>query len=213
MPSYILRYFPIIARAEPAKALLTLAGVKWEFESPSWPSAKSEQPVGKLPVLIEISDNGSKLFVLSESLAIEEYLATKYGLYYKSQNPRLVAQQHELRSQMNELIEIVALVKYGCPDTGALLLPEFREHGQVVIKFHERALKKNGSNGHYFGNKTTYVDVAVFAVVHSLRNCFAKILDSDIDIFSTESAPEINRLMRTVAEDPALATYIYSLEH
>ncbi|KAJ2386045.1 hypothetical protein GGI23_006582, partial [Coemansia sp. RSA 2559] len=82
MPSYTLRYFPVSARAETAKVLLTLSGADWKLEAPAWPQDKDAQPVGKLPVLIESSDSGDKPFVLGESLAIEQYLATKGGFYF-----------------------------------------------------------------------------------------------------------------------------------
>ncbi|KAJ1784964.1 hypothetical protein LPJ59_006248, partial [Coemansia sp. RSA 2399] len=103
MVSYVLRYFPIAARAETAKALLTLSGADWKLEAPAWPQEQSAQPVGRLPVLIESNDSSDEPFVLGESSAIEQYLAAKHGLYFKPGDLKAVARQNELRSHLKDL--------------------------------------------------------------------------------------------------------------
>ncbi|KAI8317880.1 hypothetical protein GQ54DRAFT_281323, partial [Martensiomyces pterosporus] len=155
--SYTLRYFPIRTRAETCRALLSYSGAPWENVHPEWPAEKHNQPFGKMPVLIERSEDGSE-FVLSDSVAIEKYLATKYGLAVTG-DARAVAHQDELRNQLRDIYELIVLYMFGHEDVRPDIMDKFNTLAKALVRFHEEFLKKNGSNGHYFGKKTTYVDI------------------------------------------------------
>ncbi|KAJ2621472.1 hypothetical protein GGI26_004051 [Coemansia sp. RSA 1358] len=209
-PFYTLRYFPVPARADTCKALLALSGVEWKLESPAWPKGKDSQPVGKMPVLIEAysGDNATAPFVLGESYAIEEYIATKYNLFYQPDDLQMMARQRELRSQMVELYEYVSDIMHGPEASRAGLLEKYKVAGRYIVRFHEKVLRENGSNGHYFGDKTTFADVAALASVFGLQHTFADLDPSMIDFISEDNAPEINNLVNTLSKDPALASYV-----
>ncbi|KAJ2400944.1 hypothetical protein GGI23_001715 [Coemansia sp. RSA 2559] len=208
MPSYTLRYFPVNARAETAKVLLTLSGADWKLEAPAWPQDKDAQPVGKLPVLIESSDSGDEPFVLGESLAIEQYLATKGGFYFKSDDLKTVTRQNELRSHLKDLYDLATQIKFAAnEETKAGLRDKFKSGAGYVTKLHEKVLKENGSNGHYFGSTITYVDAALFANMFVLRSAFVGLAPELLEFFSEENAPELNKVYKNVLANPSLASY------
>ncbi|KAJ2331957.1 hypothetical protein GGH91_006287, partial [Coemansia sp. RSA 2671] len=93
--SFTLRYFNTAGLAETIRLLLTAANVDWTEEHPEWPAEKSNQPFGRLPVLIQKSDDGEADFVISESVTIERYLARTYG--FLPADPRKAALQEQIR--------------------------------------------------------------------------------------------------------------------
>ncbi|KAJ2400945.1 hypothetical protein GGI23_001716 [Coemansia sp. RSA 2559] len=208
MVSYTLRYFPIAARAETTKALLTLSGADWKLETPAWPQEQSAQPVGKLPVLIESSDSGNEPFVLGESSAIEQYLAAKHRFYFKSDDLKAVAHQNELRSHLKDLYELRSQIKFAANEEARdVLKNKFKSSATFITKLHERLLKENGSNGHYFGSAITYVDVALFSTLVALRSPTYEMPPELLELLSEENAPEINKVYKNVLANPSLASY------
>ncbi|KAI9499932.1 hypothetical protein GGI25_003263 [Coemansia spiralis] len=209
MSSYILRYFPIPARAETCKALLALSGASWKLETPAWPQDKGAQPVGKIPVLIEAPDNSeAEPFVLGESRAIEEYIAAKYGLFYKPDDLQIMARQRELRSHITDMYETSAQIRFSNEATKPALVEKFKNISNYIIKFHEDALARNGSNGHYFGDKTTFVDVAMFASILALRSVFSTAAPDLLEIFSRENAPGISKVIDTLSAEPVFSPFL-----
>ncbi|KAI8319275.1 hypothetical protein GQ54DRAFT_265586, partial [Martensiomyces pterosporus] len=197
-------------RAETCRALLSYSGAPWENVHPAWPSEKLNQPFGKMPVLIERSEDGSE-FVLSDSVAIEKYLATKYGLAVTG-DARAVAHQDELRNQIRDIYELIVLYKFGHEDVRPGIMDKFNTLAKALVRFHEEFLKKNGSNGHYFGSRTTYVDIAVYANVAVLRDAGVTFMPGAADLFTEENAPEISKVLKAVEADPAMTSYVASLQ-
>ncbi|KAJ1663799.1 hypothetical protein IW140_004496 [Coemansia sp. RSA 1813] len=210
MPSYTLRYFDIPARAEPAKVILLLSGADWKYEPPKWPQDKDAQPVGKLPVLIESPTNDSDAdpFVLSETAAIEYYLATTLGFIYQPKDPKIVAHQLELRSHIADMYEAFVHIKYSIKETAHKNREAFKSTAGYLVRLHEKALKENGSNGHYFGSTTSLVDIHLFASITTMRTKFSDFDSDMLELLSEENAPEINKVIGTVASEPALAAYV-----
>ncbi|OMJ13515.1 putative glutathione S-transferase 6, partial [Smittium culicis] len=97
-----LLYFPIPARALTSQLMLSLAGADWKNSAPEWPKEKNNMPYGRLPVLIETEKDGSE-FVLAESRAIEEYLATRFGFLPTGIKNLAVSSQYV--NQMFDVIE------------------------------------------------------------------------------------------------------------
>ncbi|KAJ2230608.1 hypothetical protein H4R99_003589 [Coemansia sp. RSA 1722] len=212
MSSFVLRYFPVRARAETIKTLLSYANADWVQETPAWPQEKSDQPVGKLPVLIETLPDGSQ-FTLCESLAIELYLVKQFGLS-ASETPQMEARQMELRSQIKDIYELTVLYKFAPTDeVRKNVMEKFVGLAKSIIQYHETVLKENGSNGHYFGDKVTYVDLAVFASNCALKASMKDVMPEALEIFSKENAPEMTKVINNLKADPKMSAYIATLEN
>ncbi len=79
MPEYKLYYFPLLARAEPVRLLLSHAKADWEdvtIPSSEWPKHKPSMPEGQLPVL-ELKD-GTKI---GQSNTILRLVGRELGYY------------------------------------------------------------------------------------------------------------------------------------
>ncbi|KAJ2519498.1 hypothetical protein GGI11_002555 [Coemansia sp. RSA 2049] len=211
--SFTLRYFPVAARAETCKALLFFIGAEWVLEAPEWPREKGAQRVGKLPVLIEHSASDTKeSFVLGDSRAIEEYLATKYSLYYQPDDAQLMARQRELRAHMHDIYELSAMIIHAPELARPFFISKYLALARCVVDTHERVLKENGSNGHYFGNSTTYLDIAALAGLLTFRKTFIHLVPELLVPLDKTNAPEINNAVEILSKDPAFASYISALE-
>ncbi|KAJ1790314.1 hypothetical protein LPJ59_005189 [Coemansia sp. RSA 2399] len=209
MSSYTLRYFNLVARGEAAKIMLLMSGADWKQEAPEWPQEKSAQPVGKLPVLVESPADGSEPLVLTETTAIEYYLAAKNGYIYQPDNITLVARQLELRSHIVDLCDAFINWWFGTEVTKPKLRELFKTTAEYLVKHHEKVLEESDSNGdHYFGSTTTLVDVALFAYITVLRTKFAGVDAEILEILGEKNAPRINKVINAVAAEPALAAYV-----
>ncbi|KAJ2037250.1 hypothetical protein H4S03_003087 [Coemansia sp. S3946] len=211
MSTYTLRHFQAPGRAEPCKAILEYTGAKWTLESPQWPQEKINQPVGKLPVLVETNKDGTR-FILSDSLAIEQYLVCKHNLCVPEQDRQMVARQTELRNQLNDLFQMTQLiVNITEPTTRTNFIQRFMTLAKDVVTYQEKWLKENGSTGHYFGNKTTYIDLALLGTLCAIR-CTLKGMPEMLEPFNKKNAPLMNNVMTTMEKDVKLAEYMDSCE-
>ncbi|KAJ2887792.1 transferase activity protein, partial [Coemansia aciculifera] len=182
-------------------------GAKWVLETPQWPQEKVNQPVGKLPVLVETNKDGTR-FVLSDSLAIEQYLVCKHNLCVPEQDRQLVARQTELRNQLNDLFQLTQLIVHVTePSTRTMFVQKFMTMAKDVVTYHEKCIKENGSNGHYFGNKTTYVDLAWVGTMHAIR-VNLKSMPEMLEPFNKKNAPQMNTILVTLEKEPKLAEYM-----
>ncbi|WP_437957878.1 glutathione S-transferase family protein [Sorangium sp. So ce119] len=106
-----LTYFPVRGRMEPARLMLELVGARYEletipFELWSGPEGKArmlrQTPFGQLPVL----QDGD--FVLSQSQAINRYVARKLNLYGATLAES--ARVDEVTETANDLLHDIGLV-------------------------------------------------------------------------------------------------------
>ncbi|KAJ1851531.1 hypothetical protein LPJ73_003021 [Coemansia sp. RSA 2703] len=206
--TFVLRNHAPPARAETIEALFAYAKVNWKLEVPSWPQEQANQPSGKLPVLVESNTSGTK-FVLSETLAIESYLAKKFNLTV-SDSPEMVARQVELRTQINDIYELALMHKIGSTEERKVVMEKFVGAARAIVRYHEKVLQANGSNGHYFGDRVTYMDIVVFAFFCILNSQIAADMPQALDFFSEHSAPLLNKVYTTTAKEPALADFVSS---
>lgn len=209
MMSYTLRYFPIRARAEVIRLLLLASGAKFTDMMPDWPVEKDKQPMGQLPVLVETTEDGSE-FVLSDSIAIEKYLAGKAGLLVQT-GLRDKAREDQLRSQIEDVYSLALAYKYGLEAARESVADKYKRTAAAFVNYHENVLAENGSNGHYFGDKTTYVDICLFAYISIMRQPDDKAMPGVADPFSESNAPGLNKVIQTVQKDPIAAAYVASL--
>ncbi|ORX71213.1 hypothetical protein DL89DRAFT_266232 [Linderina pennispora] len=200
--TYILRYFDIVGIAETARLMLILSGANWIEENPEWPAAKDQQPMRRLPVLIEKNPAGEVVLELTESHVIERYLARKFG--FISAEPAAAARHEQLRDQM---VDIQFSPVYAIESEGAAreyFLNKYSSLSECLIKFHTKVLQANGSNGHYFGDKTSYVDLALYAFVSFLRTLAEDKGMQFAEVFDPENVPEFAKVVDTVRAEPAL---------
>ncbi|KAJ1645544.1 hypothetical protein J3B02_000016 [Coemansia erecta] len=209
MSTFTLRYHAPPARVETIEAIFCYAGVDWKLEVPEWPEEQASQPAGKLPVLVETTAGGNT-FVLGEIMAIEAYQANIFGLYCSSK-PEMMARQVELRIQLNNLYELMAMYKMGNDTERKVVLPKFISTADAIVRYHEKVLEANGSNGHYFGDRTTYIDIILVAFFCAF-NCVAAVMPQANEIFSLSKAPLMNKVFKTVSEDAKLSKFIATFD-
>ncbi|OMJ12900.1 hypothetical protein AYI70_g1274 [Smittium culicis] len=183
-------------------------------------------PYGRLPVLIEKSD-GSE-FVLSESRAIEEYLAGKFGYLPTGSKDHAVCTQYVC--QIYEIIEAVCeLANYiiitsftlgpqidgltkspdQCADRNqfyiAQRIADMRNSAISIsdhfLAKHEQILSKSKS-GFYFGDYITYPDILLFAALEFLKS---RNVSSSFD---RTKYPNVMNLIDKVGSDKAVADII-----
>ncbi|KAG0000358.1 hypothetical protein BGZ80_000360 [Entomortierella chlamydospora] len=161
--TYVVKYMNLMGRAGIIRVLLHLAEAKYtnEFIPIEQVSGdKSALPFGHVPVLIEHRADGTTL-ELGEALAIEQYLAEKFGLL--GSNPQEAAIYRSVA--LNIYLELYQYcfasatpIQEQIADKNSEFmmkaLPQF-------IKCHESWLNKNGNNGHYFGSKLSYPDLVL----------------------------------------------------
>ncbi|RDA94637.1 hypothetical protein CP533_2494 [Ophiocordyceps camponoti-saundersi (nom. inval.)] len=208
---YVLRYFPIRWRAEGARFLLLAKGEAFKEEAPSWPADRDHQPLSQLPVLVERNPVDGSEFVLSDSVAIERYLAARAGLLVDS-GLRDSAREMQLRMQIEDVNIVLAGYKYG-PEAGReMALDKYRRLADSFVGYHEELLKKNGSNGHYFGNSTTYSDISLYLLLVLVRSPNDGLPPGREDPFSPQRAPAINQVYHAVRGDALAKPYVAWLE-
>ncbi|PVU94292.1 hypothetical protein BB561_002642 [Smittium simulii] len=161
MPSYEIYYFPMPGRAFPTRCMLTLANVSYKNIIPNWPSDKPKMPYGRLPVLKEISEDGSE-FTLSESIVIDRYIAQKYGFLPKDEKKRATVEQYI--AQICDPIEAYADFAYiiKTEDSKKKLI----EVLTYFIEKHELILSQNPA-GYYYGDSITLPDIYLYSIFNA----------------------------------------------
>ncbi|KAF9211533.1 hypothetical protein BGZ59_007943 [Podila verticillata] len=188
--TYVVKYLTVLGRACNARIMLHLSGAKYtnEFVTNEQVAAdRAAFPFGKVPVLVVNRPDGTS-FEFGESIAIEHYLAEKLGFLSSNLDEATVMKSvafniyFELYSHcFAGKIPIQEAVADPASEFNTKALPEF-------ITCHERWLNKNGNNGHYFGDKLTYPDIALVSWV--------RIMDG-LGVTMKETSP-IKKLEQTV---------------
>ncbi|OMJ14743.1 Glutathione S-transferase 4 [Smittium culicis] len=222
-----LLYFPIKGRALTSQLLLSLADADWKNSVPEWPKDKETMPYGRLPVLIETEQDGSE-FVLTESRAIEEYLAARFGFLPAGIKNLAVSCQYI--NQIFDIVEaFVNIVSFknktsltlGADIDGLTKTPdECKDRDQFYISQHIVSMNKvlsdsvkyflqkhdqilaKSKSGYYFGDSITYVDLTLYSIYFGLKcqNLAAE--------FDSQNYPHINKLIQLVSSNPTIATVI-----
>ncbi|KAF9946686.1 hypothetical protein BGZ72_000125 [Mortierella alpina] len=193
--TYVVKYMNLMGRAGVIRAILHLAGAKYtnEFVTMDQVAAnRAAYPFGHVPVLIEHCADGTT-FELGESMAIEHYLANKFGLL--GSTPKQVAVCESIAYNISQelyphcfggTIPFQQAVHDPKSDFNTKTLPQF-------TACHERWLNKNGNNGHYFGDQLTYPDLVLLNWVRLLETMGVRF---------AETSP-IKKLERVLKEMPA----------
>ncbi|PVV03668.1 hypothetical protein BB560_001846 [Smittium megazygosporum] len=191
---YIVEYFQADALAWTARAILSLAGVEYENKFPEWPAHSPKTPFGRMPVLTEISPDGSK-FVLAESCAIELYLAEKYGFLPKDIKEKATAMQYYF--QFVDIFETFGNhTFYYKTETSR---ERFLDRVKTFIERHEPILE-NSKSGHYCGDSLTLPDI----LLYFLHKSVIELDDQSLNLFATQQTPAISKLVAMVGEYPGI---------
>ncbi|GMT35435.1 hypothetical protein PFISCL1PPCAC_26732 [Pristionchus fissidentatus] len=159
--TYKLVYFNLMGRAEPIRLIFAQAGVAFEdqrIDRAEWVAMKSQMPYGQLPVL-EIN-GGQKL---SQSRAIERYLAKKFDLAGKDEWEQ--AKVDEMVMGVEDLL--VKLQPWFNEKSEAKKIEIFRTLvDEEIVPFltrYEKFLDANGT-GFFVGDKITLADLSLFHI-------------------------------------------------
>lgn len=205
--TYTLRYFPLIGLAEISRLLLTASKVQWEEEHPEWPQEKEAQPFGRLPVLIEKHADGSPDFVISESPTIERYLAHTYG--FLPADWKQAARQEQYRDQMYDAFAAYVAQIHAKPEKKQELRDHYVGLLERMVRVHSKAICENGNNGHYFGDKLTYIDLVAYGFIKMFSiGHLDKYEEGTRALFKSKISPEFIKLVEVVEADPLLAEYV-----
>ncbi|KAG0251407.1 hypothetical protein BG011_007625 [Mortierella polycephala] len=161
--TYVVKYMNLMGRAGLIRVILHLCGANYknEFVTLDQIAAnRADYPFGHVPVLIETRADGTT-FELAEAIAIEQYLADKFGLL--GSNPQEAALYRSVA--LNIYLELFThCFSTILPIQEAIKDPKSAFNTQVLPQFiatHERWLNKNGNNGHYFGDRLTLPDLVL----------------------------------------------------
>ncbi|KAF9119120.1 hypothetical protein BGW39_000555 [Mortierella sp. 14UC] len=174
--TFVVKYMNLMGRAGVVRVLLHLSGQEYTNEFIALDSVANDRtlyPFGHVPVLIETFPDGST-FELAETLAIEQYLAEKFGLL--GTTPQEIATRRSVA--LNIYLELYApcfssttpiqqLIADPTSEFLSKTLPQF-------IATHERWLLKNGNNGYYFGDKLSYPDLVLLNWIRVLEGLGVK---------------------------------------
>ncbi|KAF9182568.1 hypothetical protein BGZ51_003218 [Haplosporangium sp. Z 767] len=169
--TYVVKYMNLMGRAGLVRVILHLCGADYknEFVTMDQVAAnKNDYPFGHVPVLVETRADGTT-FELAETIAIEQYLAEKFGLL--GSNPQEAALYRSVA--LNIYLELFTHFLSKTPTIQeAIKDPQSVFNTQALPQFiatHERWLNKNGNNGHYFGDQLTLPDLVLLNWVRVLE--------------------------------------------
>ncbi|KAF9204312.1 hypothetical protein BGZ49_005437 [Haplosporangium sp. Z 27] len=204
---YTLLYFPFHGYSVAIRAILAMYAEKYSFAHPEdWPSLKASTPFGHLPILYETSVNGETL-ELAEINVIETYLGRKFDIVGSND-----WEEQLIRSYFNStqalFDKLVVTVLRAPKELQAQMLQLFVEK-QIPewALFHERALKNNGSNGHYVGDKVSLADIKTAVVLDRMMQV------SGDKFISREKTPAIMTLYDLIDQNPKYAAWKASDEY
>ncbi|KAJ2686141.1 hypothetical protein IWW39_003833 [Coemansia spiralis] len=208
--SFTLRYFNAAGIAETTRLLLTAANVEWADEHPEWPAEKSNQPFGRLPVLIQKSAANETDLVISESVTIERYLARTYG--FLPADPRKAALQEQIRDRLTDISIAFDVQRLASDDKKEESVDKLKDLLKRQIEASSKALRDNGNNGHFFGSELTYVDIATYAFFKRMIISVRDAQESISDLVKASLTPELRKLIAVVEANPRLAAQVDKAE-
>ncbi|KAF9363745.1 hypothetical protein BGX34_003393 [Mortierella sp. NVP85] len=199
-----LLYLPFHGLAGCIRTTLILSNQPYKFTTlgfPEWMAQKQSTPFGHVPVLREETTCG-KILELAEISTIEQFLANRTGLLGKDFWEENLVKMY-LSSTHALITFLIHNVVQSPKEDRPTFLERFRKSNLPEwIKFHEKHLQANGSNGHYVGNQLSIADIKTASVIeHLVRLC-----GDDIQI-SEELTPAIMAVKTNLEKNPAYAEW------
>ncbi|KAK3846942.1 MAG: hypothetical protein J3R72DRAFT_208352 [Linnemannia gamsii] len=162
---------------------------------------KAKTPFGCLPVLYIIK--GDKQAVISETHAIENYLAKQFGLMGDNEYEEAIIRSFHC-SSASLFAVFSGSVVWNLPEVRDKTLEAFKKQLTHWAQNHERHLMGNGNNGHYM----SLADIRTANLInHFSLQPWSKELTEIIS-----QAPALMKLKETVENDPRLHHWKFSDE-
>eukprot|EP00882_Tetradesmus_deserticola_P010475 GHRQ01011064.1.p1 GENE.GHRQ01011064.1~~GHRQ01011064.1.p1 ORF type:complete len:234 (+),score=87.78 GHRQ01011064.1:251-952(+) len=206
-----LHYFGVPGRAEAARLLLTLGGVKYvdkRFTFAEWPSIKPGMPFHQAPVL-ELQDGR----MLAQTAAIDRYCAAITGVL--PSDPLVLADIDQAYFFLEEVVQPLPPVMALEQSPGAtaeekskayeeLLQPDgpFKQRLGLLDKWLAKRWAA-GSGQFLAGQLLSHADLALFSTLSALRSGWVPGLPRDI----LSAYPALAAFRSAVAAVPAVAAY------
>ncbi|XP_071954238.1 glutathione S-transferase 1-like [Antedon mediterranea] len=160
MSEYTLVYFNGRGRAETARILFEVAGVKYvdkRIPRENWPAMKADTPLGKLPYL------EAKGMKLPQSSAINRFLANEFGMFGKDKIEK--ATIDAITECLRDLEGPIIKFFYEKDETKKVELKKelCDEKIPLILKAIEKQLcKNNEGNGWFVGESISLADIDFF---------------------------------------------------
>ncbi|KAF9160579.1 hypothetical protein DFQ27_006535 [Actinomortierella ambigua] len=203
-PKYQIHYFGVHGVVAVSRAMLCIAGADWSQRSEtfdSWPAVKASTPFGTLPIMNVTSESG-EVTVIPESMAIERYLAKKFDMVGSTEAEQI---QVDVALSLNNSLSTywIQRVMYAAPEATAKAFDELKTSKLPTwIASCEKVLAKNGSNGHFVGDKITVADISASALMDALLP--AEGVDA---VLNEKTAPNLFAVKRKVDGHPKYLAY------
>lgn len=196
-PKLKLTYFDLPARGEVTRLLLHYGNVEFEDFRAKSPDFRELRDSGALPFqqlpIFQIDDK-----VLAQSEAIERWAANYVGLL--PQDPLHLAEMDMTICALREVLDLLLDIKYHSKDEEQKqeFTKKFLEN--IIPKFFGGIEKYAGST-FLHGDKPTYADIALFAIVET-------ILRQTLDNVDLSAYPKLLNSIEKVGKLPTLAEYL-----
>ncbi|KAJ3111473.1 hypothetical protein HDU96_005678 [Phlyctochytrium bullatum] len=215
--TFKLQYFGIRGLSELIRMLLSASGCEWTEESPEWPAAKSLMPFGQMPLLIEYEDD-VEVFRISQSKAIERYLALKFAM--GGSTPR---EQATLESVYESYLDMVQWIRTALitaddklEDSDPAKYTEVEEilGTKIPARLAQHAKILDSTTGLVLHDgRVTYVDMAAYLFFERLKS-----IKDDADAArgtraweaAVKAAPVVERIWGTVGAHPVVKAHVES---
>ncbi|MEE2789274.1 MAG: glutathione S-transferase [Myxococcota bacterium] len=199
-PSLTLVYAKMQALAEPARMLLSYAGVPyedvyaWDYYGQGWrDGAKQATPFGQVPVLI-VDGRVS----IDQSGAIQRYLSKLTGTC--PSDPLLAAQADALCDNAGELFVMSnPVANFFTGERFEAKVAAFEKSFGPRLKFFARSLAAFNDGPFFFGTAPMFCDFTIFHHFQIAQTLSAAVFDNH---------PSVQQFMTAMAELPGLAEYL-----
>ncbi|KAF9978318.1 hypothetical protein BGZ73_002909 [Actinomortierella ambigua] len=195
-------YFGLHTHGATPRALLAYADADWKEHQPTdWFSAdraeKMQTIYGTLPLLYD--HQGETTVEIAEALNIELYLAEKFDLL--GDNAAEAVQIRGAYSNTRALMHRQEDAYFSRKVYQAAERQRFIDtYLTQWIRTHEAVLVKNGSNGHYVGNRTSLADIKTAVAIEQLLNELYDFEDgSHADLINPTATPALWKVRETVS--------------
>ncbi|KAF9365308.1 Glutathione S-transferase S1 [Mortierella sp. NVP85] len=199
---YDVLYFEISCIAATARYILEYGGAKWTNRFPKdWENEEYDTPFGVMPLLTVKTNEGEA--ILAESIVIDLFLAKKFGL--------LGSNEYEEQT-IKAFYSSIHYLRERCLMKMTWTFPDKRKEAFETwttrnfphwIELHEQHLKRNGGNGHFFGDKISLADIHFVSIIDH----FAELPRGNeiVDLF--RASPLLWKVRETVLQHPAIAAW------
>ncbi|KAF9162361.1 hypothetical protein DFQ26_003603 [Actinomortierella ambigua] len=201
--SFTVYYFDLHTHGATPRAILAYMDANWKLYSPvDWtnPSSpeKSEAIYGTLPLMYEYDPKTGATLEIAEAMNIELYLAQKFNLL--GDNDAEAIQIRAAYSNSRALMHRQEDTYFARKPHKAVERERFiNEFLKQWIRTHESVLAKNGSNGHYVGNRTSLADIKTAVAIEQLLNELYRFQGGDYaDLINPTATPNLWKVRENV---------------